>query len=109
MSVKTAKLVKSLPANPETKQIIGVYELNPSLEENKFVVVSSVDLSKNWLLFSVIDKFTPRGFANTETYILPSNGNEITNFGELDGSQKGTMSHKEVLEDLGYEVENPLS
>jgi hypothetical protein len=44
-------------------------------------------------------------FSGPETYLFPSNdAGEITDWGELSGSQKGTMSHRQVLEDLGYKV-----
>ncbi len=41
-----------------------------------------------------------------ETYLFPSNElGDITSWCEMPGSQKGTGSHREVLNALGYEVE----
>lgn len=40
-----------------------------------------------------------------ETYIFPANEKgEIQSWSEMDGSQKGTLSHEEVFTDLGYTV-----
>lgn len=102
---KQAKLILKLKGDETTLQIVGVYELSPPLENNKFVVVSSVDLA-HYLRSNIrLENLIP----STETYIFPSNGKEITSWAELYGSQKKTMSHKKVLEDLGYQVEEPLS
>ena len=41
----------------------------------------------------------------TETYVFPSaEDGEITDYGELDGSQKGRISAESVLGELGYEL-----
>lgn len=43
-----------------------------------------------------------------ETYIFPADdqGN-VLDWGELEGSQKGTLSHQKVLTDLGYTLVFP--
>ena len=44
-------------------------------------------------------------FTGPETYIFPANEQgEIQSWIDLDGSQRGTLSHEKVLADLGYEV-----
>lgn len=42
-----------------------------------------------------------------ETYIFPAtSGGEIDDWGELDGSMKGTLDHSEALAAAGYEVKS---
>lgn len=92
------------------EQIIGVYEVNPPIEDNQFVVISAVSFGK------IFDKVNNQSVLNlfkthmptSETYIFPSDGKEITSFSELGGSQRNIKSHKEVLENLGYVVKNPM-
>jgi hypothetical protein len=44
-------------------------------------------------------------FGGPETYIFPADAEgNIADWGELDGSQKGTLDHEQVLRDAGYEV-----
>lgn len=41
-----------------------------------------------------------------ETYLFPANEDgEVTDWCELGGSQKGTLSHGDVFADIGYEIE----
>lgn len=41
-----------------------------------------------------------------ETYIFPSDETgKVTSWGELEGSQKGTADHRQVLQDIGYEID----
>lgn len=81
----------------ERKQLDGMrgdarlYEMSPPLEGHTFVVVSAVIAM----------------FSGPETYIFPANEKgEIEDWGELEGSQRGTLSHSDVLRELGYEVAN---
>ena len=109
---KTATLIKDLKGNrPGKSGDIGVYHVHPPIEGNTLVVISSVDLEhifQDNIFISLINKMCRR-YANVETYIFPSDGDEITDYCELKGSQKKTMSHRKVLEDLGYTVEGALS
>ena len=58
-------------------------------EDNKFLITSKV---KNEYVH--------------ETYIFSAGANgEITDWSELNGSSRGEVSHQEVLERAGYEVE----
>ena len=42
-------------------------------------------------------------FSGPETYIFPADAEgNITDFGELDGSYRGGMSHEKALRDAGY-------
>jgi len=44
-------------------------------------------------------------YSGPETYIFPAMADgEAINMGELDGSQRGDVSHEEALEAAGYEV-----
>lgn len=72
-----------------TKGVAKTYELTPPLEGHKIVVVSAALLSGS----------------GPETYIFPGSIHKgITNYGELAGSQKGTLDHEQVLRDLGYKI-----
>lgn len=39
-----------------------------------------------------------------DTYLFPSDGTDVIDWGELPGSQKGVASHTEVFADLGYQI-----
>lgn len=65
-----------------------LYQLSEPHEGNEYVVVSGI--SNNW---------------GTETYIFPADASgEITDWGELYGSFKGSIDHAEALRGAGYEV-----
>ena len=71
-----------------------VYRLDPPMGEVEFVVVSAV----------MVETFFPAG-EMPETYIFPADETgEILNFGELSGSQKGTLQHATALQSAGYEI-----
>lgn len=66
-----------------------LFEVNPPHSGHDFVIVSKVN----------------NGFAH-ETYIFPSNAaGEVTDWGELNGSTQGEVTHKQALENAGYGVE----
>lgn len=55
--------------------------------------------SHDWVVVSATTVLEP------ETYIFPSDGDgKVTNWGELDGSYRGGLSHSEALEGAGYKV-----
>lgn len=62
------------------------------------------DDSYSWVVLSAAD--TPDH--GIETYIFPSDtvGN-IMDWLELEGSQRGTLSHERILTDMGYEIIPP--
>ena len=44
-------------------------------------------------------------FGEPETYLFPADAKgNIVDWCELDGSQKGTLSQSDVIEDMGYEI-----
>ena len=56
---------------------------------HEFVIVSAADVM----------------FSGPETYIFPATKEgKVADWGELDGSQRGTLRHGAVLEDLGYTI-----
>lgn len=83
MSVGTATLVAS---SVDGMSDARVYRVEPPLEGHEHVIVSAVD----WFV--------------TETYIFPSDGVSVTEWGELDGSFKGGVDHERALRNAGYEV-----
>lgn len=82
--MKTAKHIKDLSGFTGHA---ALYELSEPLDGHKHVVVSA----------------THAMFSGPETYIFPADETgKVENFGELDGSQKGTLNHATALEDAGY-------
>jgi hypothetical protein len=83
--MKTAKLIKS-----DLDDFCGnasLYEVDPPIEKNKYVIASSVIVP----------------FSGEETYLFPAYKNgKVKSWGELNGSQEGTMSHTMVFEEIGY-------
>jgi hypothetical protein len=81
----TAKMIKKMATMRGDARL---FELSEPLEGNIHVVVSAID-----------NEF------GTETYIFGcDNEGKITQWGELPGSQKGTITHTEVLNEIGYIV-----
>ena len=89
--MKTATLLKTQTSEAGADQ--RVYRLDPPHvedgETHDIVVVSAV-----YALFS-----------GPETYIFPGTvDGEVTDFGELAGSFRGSIDHEEALRGMGYEV-----
>ena len=62
---------------------------DPPAKKTEFVIVSA----------------TVAMFCGPETYVFPSNKNgEIVDWGELDGSYRGGLSHSEALRGAGFEI-----
>jgi hypothetical protein len=90
--MKTATLLKQVSVDDPINHIAGVYVVTPPIQGNKFIFCSAV-----------------KGRGTTETYIFPSkNGETISDWEELEGSQPGVFSHRKVFESLGYEIIEPL-
>ncbi len=83
----TATFIKSLP---EWRGDARLYKLDPPMEDDgrkhEHVVVSAVSV-----------------FGEPETYIFPANQDgAVTDFGELPGSEKGSLNHESALSRAGY-------
>jgi hypothetical protein len=75
----------------------GLYKMEPPLERHEYVVVSAVTVP------SYRDEPL---IENTETYIFPANeSGEVTDWIELRGSLRDTLSHRDALTAAGYELE----
>jgi len=84
---KTATLVRD--NLPRFHGHAALFRLDPPLEGAEYVIVSAANVA----------------FSGPETYIFPGGENGMpTSWGELDGSRRGSFTHDEVLEDLGYTV-----
>lgn len=86
---KIAKRIKNMT---NFRGAAALYHVEPPLpdyndKEHSYVVASAV--------------IAP--FGGAETYLFPADkdGN-VMDWGEMPGSQKGTLSHEEVFEGLGY-------
>lgn len=91
--MKTAKEIRRVPftpaaRHPTTWRDQRIYELSEPLEGARIVAVSAAVIG-----------------GEPETYIFACDAaGEISSFGELDGSQKGTVDHATALRAAGYEV-----
>ena len=87
--MKTAKMIKDISENYNGDA--RLFKLSTPLDGNEFVVVSAVE--------APFDTLSP------ETYIFPADSNGVvTDWGELEGSYQGGMSHQEALARAGYEL-----
>lgn len=83
---KNAKYIKTMDGNQMA--IARLYSVDPPIEGARFVIVSAVCV-----------------FGAPETYIFEATSEgEITNWGELDGSYKGGLSHETALTNAGYVI-----
>ena len=81
-----AKFVKELEGWASDARL---FELSPELEGNQFVVVSQVKAE----------------FSGWETYIFSSDKNgRVDEFTEIGNSQRGVISHEDILKEIGYEI-----
>jgi hypothetical protein len=86
IKMKTATLIKKLTGFEGDSRL---YKLSEPLENFEHVVVSAV-----YAMMS-----------GPETYIFGANKKgEIQNWGELEGSFRGSLNHREALEGAGYTV-----
>lgn len=88
--MKTAKLIKANLDN--FAGVASLYKLSES-------VVYSDNKKTKYVICSTVNAM----FTGIETFIFPANkSREVLNWGELDGSQRGTSSHETVLSDAGF-------
>lgn len=105
--MSTATLVKG--SLPKFRGDAALYRLDPPLvqthyrgdepdESHEYVIVSAID-NTEMMAFSGLD------LDWRETYIFPATPDgEVADWGELDGSVKGTLDHADALRGAGYEV-----
>jgi hypothetical protein len=81
--MKTAHLIKRLTSRTGAKQ--SVYRMDPPYYgEHEYVVLSGI-----WSAFG------------HEVMMFPSDGDNITDFGDLE-CVRGTTDHSELLDEIGY-------
>lgn len=90
-NMKKATLLKQISVDDPINHIVGIYMVEPPLDNNAIVYCSAV-----------------RGRGTTETYLFPSDGVTVSDWGELRGSKPDVFSHREVFESLGYKIIEPL-
>jgi hypothetical protein len=67
----------------------ALYRMEPSLEGHRYVVVSA----------------TTAPFTGPETFLFPATkAGKVKDWGELDGSIRGTLEHKKALKHAGYRL-----
>lgn len=76
-----------------------LYKLDPGMEGNEYVILSTSYYNGN------MGSFNENNPLMKETYIFAANKDgTIKDYAELDGSQKGSVCHAEVLTDAGYTI-----
>ncbi len=96
---KKAFLVKKLYKldKPDEYRYQALYKLEPLLDDIEYVVISAVKNDS--------ELYTGMGIILHETYLFKADmSGEIKDYSELDGSQRMTISHDEVLANIGYEI-----
>lgn len=84
--MKTATFVKNLKG---FTGYASLYKLSEPLMDNEYVVVSA----------------THAMHTGAETFIFPADSEgKVTDWGELEGSYRGGLSHEEALEGAGYSI-----
>lgn len=84
------------PVNPNSQGRQRLYRLEPPLAGYEFYE----DQPHEYVVASAV---TVLGYP--ETYLFPADATgEVTSWGELPGSLKGTLSHEEAINEAGYEV-----
>lgn len=83
-----------------------LFAVEPPLDGHSYVVVSASKVTQSALANLASGLSDPDlGISLIETYIFASNETgDIKSSTELTGSQKGTLDHNKVLNDLGYAV-----
>jgi len=67
----------------------SLYHLDPPLGEHEYVIVSA----------------TIAPYSGPETYIFPATKDgEVIDYGELEGSFRGSLNHKTALKNAGYSL-----
>lgn len=90
---------------PDPERIKGfrgdarLYRLDPPLTHNDYF---DGEITHEYVVVSAAND----PYSGPETYIFPADekGN-VTSWGELTGSQRGTLDHEAVLSDLGYTIQ----
>ena len=96
-NMKTARFVKKCDWGTGDARLYELsepveYDDDPPAKKTKFVAVSATIVP-----FSA--------FSGSETFIFPADENgEVIDWGELDGSYSGGLSHIEALERAGFQV-----
>lgn len=99
--MKKATYLKTVKAGFGITQ--KLYRLDPPLEESSFLNDKVVTSHQHVIVSAA--KHGEGMFQIHETYIFPASAEgEVTGWGELPGSIKGTTSHEEALREAGYEV-----
>lgn len=83
-------IAKRIKKMDNFRGIAYLYELDKPHCGHNYIVVSTSDVP----------------FSGIETYIFPATKTgDIVDWGELDGSIRGTSSHTQVLNSVGYDIE----
>lgn len=112
--MKTATFIRNInvePSMPGHTINQRLYKMSPALKDNgvsyKYVVVSKILMSFNSPVFAKLKTKLPD---TQETFIFGSTETGDFDAVELQGSTRGNVSHKKVLESIGYSVvEKPIT
>lgn len=92
--MKIAKFIKDNTGVNHNVVKQSVYKVTPPIKKERkvfhYVVASAANIP----------------FSGTETYLFGATKNgKIIDWGELPGSQRGTLSHHRAFESIGYSIE----
>lgn len=102
-NIKTATLVQD--NLPGYKGHAALFKLSPPLESTQWDLDTDkeVTLKHEYVVLSSVAAAFDHG--NSETFIFPADTKgKVTDWGELPGSQRGTMNHNYILHSKGYQV-----
>lgn len=98
---KTATLIRTLPRGTNSMVAAqAIYKFDPPLP-------TSYDEDESETTIYALVSASNAMFSGPEVYLFAYNDPEDTepvSWMELPGSQKGTLSHEEVISDLGYTI-----
>lgn len=97
---KTAKFIKQLES---FRGDAALYELSEPVLYPRWTHDDEQKNKTKWVVVSALDSAFDTGIS--ECYIFPAADNgEIADWGELEGSERGTNNHHQVLASAGYEL-----
>lgn len=79
----------------------ALYRMTPPLKDHEWSKDEAVE-EYEYVIASAVTTLQFDG-VGPETYLFPATAEgEVINYGELPGSMKGTLSHREALKNAGY-------
>jgi hypothetical protein len=97
---KKAKFIKQLEGYQGNA---ALYELSEPVSYPRWVNHDEEQQKTKWVVVSALDSAFDTGISECYIFAAADNG-EVVDWGELDGSERGTTNHQYVLASAGYEL-----